>query len=319
MSGYVDAGTLTREEREKLVNEINTETERTSSEDNLIVVTQLPIIEQQLISIKERFTTEAGRARALECNEDTLKSVRETRANITKVFNALEAKRKEAKRAIMSPYDAFEEIYKSCVTDIYKPCDKELADKIHEVEDSLKAEKRKIAEEYFSEYCKAANIDFLTFDRVGLNIGLSTTKKAIRDKISAFVAKVAEELLLIDTYENSAEVLVEYKQSLNVAQAAMTVINRHKAMAAEQERLEIKRAKDAEMAAAAERVEEVAEAVQPPVEETSELAPPIAAEQSERVYELTFTVRGTMVQLKALKAFLNDNGYDVWNGDGDSE
>ena len=73
------------------------------------------------------------------------------------------------------------------------------------------------------------------------------------------------------------------------------------------------------MAAAAERVEEVAEAVQPPVEETSELAPPIAAEQSERVYELTFTVRGTMVQLKALKAFLNDNGYDVWNGDGDSE
>ncbi len=315
----VDAATLTSEEREKLVNEINSETERTSPEDNLIVVTQLPIIEQQLISIKESFMAAAERARELECTEETLKSVRETRANITKVFNALEAKRKEAKRAIMAPYDAFEDIYRSCVTDIYKPCDKELADKIHEVEDGLKAEKRKIADEYFSECCRAANIDFLTLDRVGLNIGLSTGKKVIRDKISAFVTKVAEELLLIDTYENSAEVLVEYKQSLNVAQAAMTVINRHKAMTMEQERLEAKRAKDSEKTAAAERVEEIAETLQPPVEETSELAPPIAAERSEQVYELTFTVRGTMAQLKALKAFLNNNGYDVRNGDGDSE
>lgn len=315
----VDAAILTPEERENLLNEINAETERTSPDDNLIVVTQLPIIEQQLVTIKEHFVAAAERAKALECTEDTLKSVRETRANITKVFNVLEAKRKEAKKAIMAPYDAFEEIYKSCVTDIYKPCDKELADKIHEVEDGLKAEKRRIAQDYFDEYCKAANIDFLTLDRVGLNIGLSTTKKAIRDKISAFVTKVAEELTLIDTYENSAEVLVEYKQSLNVAQAAMTVINRHKAMAAEQERLEAKRAKDLEMAAAADYVEKIAEEMQQPVEEMPELAPPAPIEDSEKVYELSFTVRGTMVQLKALKAFLNDNGYDVRNGDGDSE
>lgn len=87
-------------------------------------------------------------------------------------------------------------------------------------------------------------------------------------------------------------------------------------MTVEQERFEAKRAKDAEMTAAAERVDEITETVHPPVEESPELAPPIAVERSEQVYELPFTVRGTTAQLKALKAFLNNNGYDVRNGDG---
>ena len=288
-----------------------------SPDEAVIEVTQLPIIKQRLIAIKEQFEREIQAARELACTEDTLKAVKEIRARLTKAFNEMEELRKQVKKQILAPYEALEEVYKSCITDIYKPCDKELADKIHEVENGLKAQKRKIAEEYFDEFSRAANIDFLTLDRVlvcvGLNIGLSTTKKAIRDSISLFITKVSEELVLIDTQEHSAEVLVEYKQSLNVAQAITLVTNRHKAMTEEQARIDLRRVKEDERAAAVERIDEIMTEIQAPtVMDIPE------NEASEPVYELSFVVRGTLGQLKALKAFLTDNGYDVRNGGDDN-
>lgn len=314
----IEAENLTAEERAALVEEISVDIENAEGAE-LIRVTQLPIIKEQLLSIKEQFEREAQDARSLACTEETLKIVKERRASISKVFNALEEKRKQAKKAILAPYEAFEEVYKSCVTDIYKPCDKELADKIHEVEDSLKHEKREFALDYFDECCRAANLDFLTIDRVGLNIGLSTSKKSIRDKISEFVTKVSQELVLIDTQENSAEILVEYKQSLNVAQAITLVANRHKEMAKEQAQLEAKRVRDVERAAAIKKVEEAAAEMQAPTAEfIPETEPTMPVESPEDVYELSFIVRGTMAQLKALKAFLSDNGYDVRNGGDDN-
>lgn len=289
----------------------------TVTNSELIKVTQLPVITERLLSIKEQFMAETEEAKAMACTEETLKQVKARRAQITKVFNLLEDERKNAKKAILAPYEAFEQIYKSCVTDIYKPCDKELANKINEVEDGLKQEKRSYAISYFEEACKAANIDFLTVERVGLNIGLTTTKRAIQSKIGAFVAKVAEELTLIDTLDNGAEVLVEYKQTLNLAQAMNTVVNRHKAMAAEQERLEAKRIKDTEQAAIIEQVEEAAAELQAPIAEAVPETEQIT-ESADQMYELSFTVRGTMAQLKSLKAFLSENGYDVRNGGDDN-
>lgn len=286
----------------------------------LIEVAQLPIIKEQLLTIKEQFQRETAEAMKMECTEETVKLVKERRAQISKVFNSLEAKRKEAKKAILAPYEAFEQVYKDCVTDIYKPCDKQLADKITEVEDGLKNEKRKMAVDYFNECCAAANIDFLKIERVGLNIGLTTTKKSIQTTISTFVTKVAEELVLIEAQENSAEVLIEYKQSLNVAAAIMAVKNRHKAMAEEQARLEARRVKNDERAAAEERIDEITAEMQAPtatyIPETETESP---AETSDEVFESSFVVRGTIEQLRALKAFLNDNGYDVRNGGGENE
>ena len=61
-------------------------------EGSLIVVEQLPIIKQQLQQIKEKFSEETARAKEMECTEDTLKSVRATRAYISKIF--MESKRR---------------------------------------------------------------------------------------------------------------------------------------------------------------------------------------------------------------------------------
>lgn len=300
----------------KKVEEITVEAEvKSENVPALIVVEQLPIIKEQLFSVKEQFQRETAEAVSMECTEETVKLVKERRAQISKVFNSLEAMRKEAKKAILAPYEAFEAVYKDCVTSIYKPCDERLAEKIAEVEDGLKREKRKMAQEYFNECCAAANIDFLSIDRVGLNIGLTTSKKSIQTAISAFVTKVSEELTLIDAQEDSAEVLIEYKQSLNVAAAIMAVKNRHKAMAEEQARLDIRRAKVDEQYLAASRVESAVEEFAAPTAAIIPEEAPAPEQTAETVYELSFVVRGTLEQLKTLKAFLYDNGYDVRNGD----
>ena len=292
---------MTEQQRNETLNEINDTIE---GKNNLIVVTQLPIIQEQLAAIKVQFEEAAARAKELECTEENLSEIKKTRANITKVFASLEERRKEAKRAIMAPYDEFEKVYKSCVTDIYKPCDTELAAKIKAVEESLKADKRKYAAEFFAESVRAANIDFLTLEQ-------TASKKSIKEKIGAFVAKVTEELALVETQEFADEILVEYKQSLNVANAITTVTNRHKAAEAERVRREqLQKQREAEAEAAAEKI--AAAPVTPlPVPTVEMVAEPPVQSEDEPILELTFTVRGTRDKLRALKAYMLDNGYDV--------
>lgn len=301
---------MTDQEREETLNEIN---DTLDGKNDLIVVAQLPIIKEQLAAIKEQFQTAAERAKSLDCTEDNLTEIRKTRANITKVFESLEERRKEAKRAIMAPYDEFEKVYKDCVTNIYKPCDAELSSKIKAVEESLKAEKRKYAADFFAESTNASGIDFLTLEQVGLNIGLNTSRKSIKEKISAFVTKVAEELALIETQECADEIIVEYKQTLNVANAITTVANRHKAAEAERVRREQQQKQREAEAEATAMVEKIAATpVMPlPVPTVEFVAEPSAPQEDEPILELTFTVRGTRDRLRALKAYMLDNGYDV--------
>lgn len=272
-------------------------------EESLIVVKQLPVIEEQLLAIKERFSQEAAFALSLECTEDSLQIVKKKRSELTKVYNALEARRKEAKKSILAPYDAFEKVYKECVTDIYSPCDKQLADKIHEVEDGLKAQKRIEVETYFSEYCASKNIDFITFDRIGLNVTMTTSKKALKEQVKMFLDKVSDELALIETQEHRDEILVEYKNSLNVAQAITIVSNRHKAIEAERARAAEANAKAAEEAAVKKTVDEAIQEFAPP---KAEQAPP----EAEKRYSVSFKVIGTMEQIKSLKEFLVKGEYE---------
>lgn len=281
--------------------------EQPAPETNLIVVKQLPIIEEQLREIKQRFMVASEEALAMECTEETLQEVRKRRAEISKVFNALEEKRKEAKKAILAPYEAFEQVYRECVTEIYAPCDKQLATKIREVEDGLKAQKRAEAEDYFNEYCVSKQIDFLSFDRLGINITLNASKKSLREQVKAFLDKVADELLLIETQDNSSEILVEYKSSLNVAQAITLVSNRHKAIESEKRKKEDSRLLAEEKEKAVAKVEKAVEAVLPPKAETPD------NNQLDRIaskmYQVSFTVTATIDKIRALKEFLIKGDY----------
>jgi len=281
--------------------------ETPSSEESLIVVKQLPIIEEQLLVIKERFSAEVEDALSLVCTEETLQTVKKKRTEITRIFNYLESKRKEAKKAILAPYEAFEKVYKECVTEIYSPCDKQLAEKIREVEEGLKLQKRAEAETYFNEYAAQKGIDFLTFDSIGLNITMSVSKKSLKEQAKAFVDKVAEELALIDTQEHKEEILVEYKSSLNVAQAITVVTNRHKAIEDEHKKAEELKVKKEDAEKTASTVNDVLDSISAPTAEPEEKT--VIADEDKR-YSVSFKVIGTMEQIKALKDFLVKGEYE---------
>lgn len=287
-----------------------------SDSKELIIVKQLPIIEERLLSIKEQIQSKTQEALSLVCTEDTVKQIKKVRTDLTKSFNALEAQRKAVKSKVLSPYEQFESIYKACVTDIYAPADAKLKARIDEVENTVKEEKRKEVAAFFTEYATSKGVEFLQFDRADIQVLLSSSMKSLKTSAEKFIDRVVEELALIDTQEHKEEVLVEYKKSLNVANAITLVTRRHEAVEAERKRIEAARIAREQREVAVLKVEKVAaeEAIvtPPKVNGPDKELPPVTPDNApaEKMYSTTFTVRGTIEALKALKTFLEDGGYE---------
>lgn len=273
--------------------------------NEIIKVIQLPVILEQLHEVKAEVTAKVEQALSLVCTEDTVKDVKKVRSDLNKELKDYEERRKAVKTAIMKPYNDFEEIYKDCISDTYKKADIELKGKIDSVENELKEQKKAEVKGYFDEYLTATGIDFVTFENANINVTLSASMKSLKEQAKAFVDKIVDDLNLIDTQEHKDEIMYEYKQSWNVSNAITTVANRYKAIEEAKAREEERKAREQAEAEAVAKVEEVVEAVAPPTVEP--IAPPV---EEEKTYTLKFTVRGTMPQLKALKEFLNNGGYD---------
>lgn len=271
----------------------------------MIAVKQLPIIVEQLQQVKAEVAAKVDFALRLVCTEDTVKDVKKVRSELNKELAEYEASRKAVKKAILTPYEQFEVVYKDCVSDTYKKADTELKRKIDSVENELKAQKAAEVKAYFDEYLQSKGIDFVTFESAHINVTLSASMKSLKEQAKAFIDKIADDLALIDTQEHKDDILYEYKQSLNVANAITAVANRYKAFERAKAKEEERKAREQAEAEATAKVESVVEAVAPPTVEP--IAPPV---EEEKTYTLKFIVRGTMPQLKALKEFLNNRGYD---------
>lgn len=275
--------------------------------NKLIVVEQLPIITERLRSLGDEIDKDISDALSLACTEESVKEVKKIRASLTKAHKTIEEKRKEVKNAVMSPYNEFEEVYKTYVSDKYKAADTALKERISLVEDDLKKEKENEVQAYFAEYISSKNIDFIDYERACINVTLSSSLKALKNQVKDFIDKVAQDLEIIEIQEFRDEILIEYKKDLDVSNSIKCVTDRHKAIVELRERqVELKEKKNIEDAAV-EKVEEVIateEPLMPPNEEVKIVS------ESEEVYEVNFNVRGTKAQMKALKQFLIDGGYE---------
>lgn len=273
----------------------------------LIVIRQLPVIEEQLQQIKASIEARVGEALSLACTEDTYKAVKKARTELNKEYDELESRRKEVKAAILAPYERFEALYKECAGNIYAQADAQLKSRISEVEGGLRQQKQDEAATYFDEYRKSLDLDeCFTFAMSGIKVTLSDSRKALKAKAKDFLDRVAGDLALIETQEHKEEILVEYKRTLNISQAVTTVSDRHQRMEDERQRREQAAAVRTAKAEAKAKVEEI-------VAEEAHVAPPVAVPADEpaeeRVYSTAFRVTGTMDQLRALKTFLTEGGY----------
>lgn len=285
---------------------------------DLIVVKQLPQIEEHLKELSLEVEQKVENAKSLVCTEENVTTIKQIRASLNKEFKEVENQRKIVKEQILAPYMQFEEIYKMYISDKYKSADNDLKVKIDSTENELKNIKEQEIKDYFEEYKKANNIDFVTYSQARINVTLSASRKSLKEQAKQFIDKIVDDLKLIDTQEHKTEILVEYKQSLNVSQAITSVTNRFKAIEEEKKRQEelkrkqleeAQRRADESIRAQTEATRQALENFIPKTEETI-LQAPVIEEKQEEILTLRFTVKGTRTKLRELKQFLENGGYD---------
>ncbi len=300
-------------------------------ENGLIIVKQLPVIEDQLAAVKESITKRVNEALSLVCNEETYKDVKKVRAELNKEYAELEARRKEVKAAVLAPYERFEKVYKDCAGDLYVDADRKLKIKISEVESGLKSQKETGLAEYFTELRESLGLteEIVRLEDAKIKVGMADSLTGLKKKARDFLEKVCADREAMSTMDDADEILMEYRKTFDLGQAISAVTIRKKAIEEEKKRrAEVEAIRKAQQEAA-ERAESMAapaaapaaepvaepvaepaaapvpEAIQPPVVvETAEQVPPV-----EKIYETTFRVRGTVEMLRALKRFMEEGGY----------
>lgn len=278
--------------------------------ENLIVIKQLPQIEEHLKDLSSEIDIKVNNAKKLVCTEESVKTVKQVRADLTKDFKNLEEQRKTVKEQILAPYMQFEEIYKTYVSNKYKEADIDLKQKIDSTENELKKQKENEIKDYFEEYKTANNLDFINYEQANINVTLTASKKSLKEQAKKFIDEIVDDLKLIETQECKEEILVEYKQNLNVSKSIQEVANRHKLLEEEkkkQEELKNKQLEEAQRQADMSiKTQEVA--TKNALDNFVIEAPKI--EEQEEILTLKFKVRGTRSKLRELKRFLEDGGYD---------
>ena len=270
---------------------------------SLIQIIQLPIIRERLHHLKGYVDQQVAEAMAMVCTEDTVIAVKQTRAELSTLFNEAENQRKAVKQAVMQPYLDFEAVYKECIAEPFKKADADLRGKINTVESEMKRACEQKLRDYFDELVQSRYMDFLKYEQMGLTVSLTDAKaktqppKKLKDQVDQFVERVAQDIEMIVTLEDCDEIMAVYKHNLNATQAIATVNERHRqieAAKAEQERLRAAKAQEVEV-----------------VRKVEAFAPPIAEvpKPEADLLTCTFTVSDTRERLKLLKRFLDSNGY----------
>lgn len=279
-------------------------------ENGLIVVKQLPVIEDQLRQVKQGIDKRVKAALQLYCTEETRAEVKKVRADMNKEYQELEEQRKQVRAAILEPYEQFEALYRECAGDAYRNADAALKGKIDAVESEIKKRRQDMVQTYFEEYRQSLGIDpdMAPFSAAGIKITLSGSEKSLKRAAAEFLDGVADDLALIEAQEYKDEVMAEYRKTRNVSKAVATVQERHKQIEAEQQRRQQQEVSRAAIAASVGRVAEA-------VAQDTVILPPTEAQveveraQKTQIYSTAFRVLGTLEQLKALKQFLTDGGY----------
>lgn len=278
---------------------------------DLIIIKQLPQIEEHLKELSAEIDKKVESAKSLVCTEESVKTIKQVRADLNKEFKELEMQRKNVKEQILAPYMQFEEVYKTYISEKYKSADVDLKTKIDNTENELKKQKEQEIKDYFEEYKTANDIDFVNYEQAKINVTLTASKKSLKEQVKIFIDKIRDDLQLIETQECKEEILIEYKQNLNVSKSIQDVANRHKLLEEEkrkQNELKNKELEEAQKQADVSIREQEIETKK--ALDNFVIEAPKVEQKQEPILILKFKVRGTRTKLKELKKFLEDGGYD---------
>lgn len=269
-------------------------------------IKSLGVIEDNISEVKEKVIKLNEYYKNITFTEEIMKQASEEKAKVNKFKSAVAGYRKKIVAEYKKPIETFENTAKETekiLSNIY--------DLINVQTDKYNNDKKeKIKEEtkqYFEEYLQSKNIDFVTFEQAHISITLNASKKSLQEQSRTFIDKIVDDLNLIETQEHKAEILVEYKQTLNVSQAITTVTNRFKAIEEEKRKQEekvvhIEMNENYEISKRS--YEELENVINKPLEQ------PIT-EKQEELFTMSFKVKNEpKSRLKLIKEFLENGGYD---------
>lgn len=269
--------------------------------NEIITVEQAVKLTSRFDEIAAELNEKKARVEALLVSEESRKDAKEIRAALNKDAKAYAEDFKTIKAQVLKPWSDVEAEYKAKIDTPFKEMDKLLKEKIDFIEDGLKAEKKTELLEYFEEYKLALGVTFVEFLDLDIKVGLSQSLSALKKEVKEKLDGIFEDVSAIG---KDAEVLAEYQRNgFRLSLAIQTVADRQEAIR-QAEELRAKRQAEAE--AEAKRVAEMEKIAAEHAPEHVEVK---VEPKEEKMLCVGFKVYGTLEQLKALKAFLVDNGY----------
>lgn len=267
---------------------------------------QAPVISEDLEGVRRQLESVLSEVARLPRDDDSLKRVKTLRAELNRRFSAMEEQRKEVRQQVLQPYTKAEEKYKACIAEPYRDADGKLKNWVDDYQNGMKRACEERLQEYFDSLCSAQGVDFLRFSQCGVTVDMAMARqkepRKAMDAIEAFVLKVRADMDAIMDLEGAAEVLTEYRQLLDLPEAILTVKRRRAAVDQMAQCLEFGR----EAALEAQKSREQLLAAAP---ELREQLP------QEEICTMTFTVSGTLPELKALKAYILSTNLTIEEDD----
>lgn len=258
-------------------------------------VIRTPVISETLDSVTHQLNTVLATVEQLQANDSSLKQVKAIRAELAKQFQAMEQQRKAAKKQVMEPYLQAEVKYKAAVAEPYQEADKRLKAWVDNYQNGLKTAKEQELREYFEELCAVHGVDFLRFEDAGVAVDMAMARqiesRTVKKVLETFVLKIRGDLDTILAMDDSAEILAEYREHHNLQRAILDVTHRRERIRWEE--TQIRKAREEKQ----EQEQHCAQLLAAAPELRDQLP-------QEDTYTMTFTVTGTMSELKALKAYI---------------
>lgn len=259
--------------------------------------------------LKGQLTQRLEHYNNLVVTEDAIKDAKDDRANLRKLKEAIETRRKEVKKQCEQPYKAFEAQVKELTALIDKPV-AAIDGQIRAFEEQQKKDKYNEVAAAYAEIVPENLRDIIPLDRI-LDpkwLNKTTSMKSIRAALEDKAKRVNVDMALIDgvNLKYMAAVRTMYIKTLDITAAMNHQDELMEADARFQAQEEARQRRMAQAAAwqgqipAAEEKPPVA--VQEPVRVPAP-QPPV----SEKLYPLTLAFRLTKAQADGLKKYLTDN------------
>lgn len=223
---------------------------------------------------------EASKYKNLVFTDDSIQEAKQTRANLNKVVEKIDARRKEIKKIFLQPYEELEKQLKQMV-EVVKDANSNIDKQVKEFEERMKLEKKgKILELWDSYGYNKIHIDKIFQERW---LNKTCTLKMIAAEMQEIIKDIDKNITMIvnlfkDNQNKTKKVVADYLITLDVSQAL-----------------------------AKNDADEKAESLSKEI--VNELTNGIKAED-EAMYKLKFEVVATREQINKLSEFLRENKID---------